>query len=92
MKTPEFKKPKKELSPEEHAIIIERSVIEYHSLMANQDKSLSLEDIRKDWIKKYASKFRDLFVNRQNELIELYKENEQEAMEYIRSEIEKEEN
>jgi hypothetical protein len=94
METPDFKEPKKELSSEDHAIVIERNVIKYYISTIDKNKQLpskEIEKIESNWIKKYALKFRKLFTNQQNELIELYEKNEQEAIEFIKSELEKEE-
>ena len=80
----------KELTPEQYAILIEKDVIEKYSPLLQQktDKPISSEELKMEWIKKYAVEYRNFFNNHKSELIELYKREPEKAIDYVEQEIE----
>ena len=75
----------KELTPEEYAILIEKDVIEKYSPLLKQtvDLALTPEQLKMEWIKKYAADYRKLFNQHKPELITLYKRNPEEARDFV---------
>ena len=76
---------KKELSPEQYAILIEKDVIEKYSPLLGQkmDRPLSPEELKMEWIKKYAVEYRSFFNQHKPELLTLYKHNPDEARDFV---------
>jgi len=81
---------KKEMTPEQYAILIEKDVIEKYSPLLNKylNQNLTPEQAKMEWIKKYAVDYRAFFNQHKNELIEQYKREPGKVIDYIEHEIE----
>ncbi len=83
-------KKEKELSPEQYAILIEKDVIEKYSPLLGQkiDRPLSSEELKMEWIKKYAVEYRNFFNQHKPELLILYKHSPEEARDFVEKGLE----
>jgi hypothetical protein len=85
----------KEISPNEYAIKIEEGVLEDYISSAKEkpeNKERDLTDLKIKWITNHAIDYRIFFDANSQEIIELYKKDPKQAIEYIKSGIEKNEN
>ncbi len=85
-----IEKIEKKLTPNGYAILIEEGVIEnYISEAQKTNPQLSKTELEIKWIQDHGAQYRFFFNQHQEELIERYKKDPQETLEYIKTELEK---
>lgn len=79
-----------EQSPEKFAILMEAKVIAkyFYRLAQESDQPLTPEEAKLKWVEKYSKPYRMFFDGHKDELIELYKQNPEKAIDYIEAELE----